>query len=84
MGVPFVDSNANRAGKNFWRVKTYIDKLNFISSKQENSTMADEEQKVKTQQRNWADDEDDDADGDDVEIGGSTVAQVGQPKAAAA
>ena len=65
-------------------MKTYIDKLNFISSKQENSTMADEEQKVKTQQRNWADDEDDDADGDDVEIGGSTVAQVGQPKAAAA
>ena len=84
MGVPFVDSNANQAARKFCRVKTYIDKLNFISSKQENSTMADEEQKVKTQQRNWADDEDDDADGDDVEIGGSTVAQVGQPKAAAA
>ena len=84
MGVPFVDSNVNQAAMNCWRVKAYIDKLNFISSKQENSTMAEEEQKVISQQRNWADDEDDDADGDDVEIGGSTVAQVGQPKAAAA
>lgn len=31
-----------------------------------------------SQQRNWADDDDDDAaEGEDVEIGGTTVAQVG-------
>lgn len=34
--------------------------------------------------RNWADEDDDAEDGDDVEIGGSSVAQVGKPKAAEA
>lgn len=46
--------------------------------------MADEEQKTITQQRNWADEDDDAAEDDDVEIGGATVAQVGQVKPVAA
>ena len=37
-----------------------------------------EEQK-NVSKRNWADEEDDGAEEEDVEIGGSTVAQVGQP-----
>ncbi|MCP4669049.1 MAG: hypothetical protein GY849_22155 [Deltaproteobacteria bacterium] len=38
-----------------------------------------EEQK-NVSKRNWADEEDDGAEEEDVEIGGSTVAQVGQPQ----
>ena len=42
------------------------------------------ENQAALKQKNWAD-EDDEDDGGDVEIGGSSVAQVGQqPKAAAA
>lgn len=39
--------------------------------------MADEEQKAVVKQRNWADEDDDAGEDDDVEIGGATVAQVG-------
>lgn len=46
--------------------------------------MADEEQKAVVKQRNWADEDDDAGEDDDVEIGGATVAQVGQAKQAAA
>ena len=38
--------------------------------------MADEEQKAVVK-RNWADEDDDAGEDDDVEIGGATVAQVG-------
>jgi len=49
-----------------------------------NIKMADEEQKAVMKQRNWADEDGESGDDDDVEIGGTTVAQVGQVKAAAA
>ena len=39
------------------------------------------EEKKEVSKRNWADDDDDAGDDEDVEIGGSTVAQVGQPSA---
>ncbi len=39
------------------------------------------EEKKNVSKRNWADEEDDGAEEEDVEIGGSTVAQVGQPQA---
>jgi len=37
---------------------------------------------TKLQRNNWADEEDDHEDGDDVEIGGSSVAQIGHQTAA--
>ena len=40
--------------------------------------MTEEEQKTVVQGRNWADEDDDAAEDDDVEIGGATMAQVGQ------
>ena len=39
------------------------------------------EEKKEMSKRNWADDDEDVEGDDDVEIGGSTVAQVGQPSA---
>jgi hypothetical protein len=48
------------------------------STEPKKSTPAEEASK-----RNWADEEDDGEDGDDVEIGGTSVAQVGKPKAGA-
>ena len=41
-----------------------------------NKTSTEEQKNVS--KRNWADEEDDGADDEDVEIGGSSVAKVGQ------
>ena len=42
------------------------------------------EEKKNVSKKNWADEEDDGAEEEDVEIGGSSVAQVGQTKASEA